>query len=284
MSGSAGHGFVSGYRNDRCCAENYDKQRTALQRVHEYLVALNAATNVKRNGTMVEMAPTSQGDRPKFSLLSWIEERAPQLPPLESVAPPWDVFRISSWGVQFVWRAWHWAQTLEWVDTSPQRQTRFPGTTTLELLCNFVVVTSSLPPTPFKAYAGGIDYMDFTQVGAQLHPVPIRSWLQSLLAVIQQLGQLTRTYIFPPTHSAKVSALLAWGEIHPRSGFQTTCRMTRTRETAQLLLQVLDQVGVLPLRTFAFNHLSVTWQPPQELLAMDVFPPELRKRRRRTHQ
>ena len=267
----------------------YTKQHMALQQVHEYLVALNAATTVRRNGTTVDQVPSSAHARPQLSehspvVQEWIAERMPQLPPFESDVPPWEVFRISSWGVHFAWRAWHWAQTLEWVECSPQRQTHFPGTTTLELLVNFIVVTSSLPPTPYKAAAGGIDYMDFTEPGASLCPVPIRSWLQSLLAVIQQLGTLTRTHLFPPTHSAKVSSLLAWGEIHPRSGFRTTCRMTRTRDTAQLLLQVLDQVGVLPLRSFAFSHRSNTWQPPQELLVMDVFPPELRKRRRRCHQ
>ena len=106
---------------------------------------------------------------------------------------------------------------------------RSSGTITLELFCNFVVVTSTLPPQLVQHPAGGIDYLDYMSQAGGGAPED----------VVKQLSALSRKNIFPSTRSSKVAALLLWGELHPRSGFRTHCRLQQHQDTAGLLVSVL---------------------------------------------
>ena len=258
------------------------RQQSQLRQVHEYFLALNLATVQKRNGAALDHScpleqPTQVRTMERPAVQHWIMVRMQPsschyLPAVSS-----DIFRYSTWGLQYSWRVWSWAHTLEWVS---EEDDTVKGVSTLELLCNYVAVTSSLPPHPVTNNKGEVEYMDFTTQEAKLACTPIRTWLQSLLAVVRQLERLSAYRLFPPEASSKVSSLLALGEIHPRSGVRCRVRFTKVIDTAHLLLAVLNRPGTAELRRHVCNHASETLCLPPFLQGLGELTPAEKKRRR----
>ena len=263
----------------------HKQQLSHLQVVYKYLLALHEATRLRRNDTNLASTEAEVGERPALTLDSpgiqvWLQAR--QGPGFDVVIPELapKLFGYSSWGVPFTWRVWYWAHTVFWGEP---RDSDFAETTTLELFCNFVVVTSSLPPHPVHT-KGGVDYLDFRTAEARLTPTPLRTWLQALLAVVKQLERLSHLQLFPRTTSRKVTALQALGEIHPRSGYRSPCYFTQPSATAVLLTEVLHQAGTMPFRRFVQQHSDNLLPVPAALDALPRLSPAVRKSGRKRRQ
>ena len=253
-------------------ASCHRSQKDQLTLVYRYLLELNRATQVKRNSPSQGQGPASspQLDTDTFfdlerpAIQQWLRFRTQDEAVQGLPVPPWHIFATSKWGAAFTWRLWRWSQTLQWfaLGDSPDR-----GTTTLELLCNFIVVTSSLPPVAVSGAEGGVQYLDFEEPEARMTPVPLRTWILFLTMAINTLAKATGAVLFPSTGSRKVASLQAWGDVHPRSGFLSTCRMTRPEESASLILRVLRAPGTQTLRTFVQQHASATLRLPHAFAA-----------------
>ena len=85
------------------------------------------------------------------------------------------------------------------------------------------------------------------------HP-PLRSWLQSLLAVLKQIAAISDFRLVPPTANKKMSVLQTLGEIHPWSGYLTPCFMQNVDATATTC------PGIRPAR---YNPFSSVRHKPQ---------------------
>ena len=262
------------------------RQCQQLRKVHAYLLDLHAATVVRRNGSTLALVDTAGEDVPQYTMdrpavQHWLRVRARQG---EIPAPPavgTSVFQLSTWGHLFAWRAWYWAHTLLW---TTDEDATIKGVTTLELLCNFVVITMSLPPHPVQQGKGVVEYLDFTNREAKLAPTPLRTWLQSLLAVVRQLERLSSYRLFPAESSTKVASLLTLGEIHPRSGVRVRCCFHKAQETAGLLLAVLNCPGTGELRRHVVDRESEALQLPSFLSGLPILSPAQRKRQRLRRQ
>ena len=159
-------------------------------------------------------------------------------------------------------RVWHWANTLQWYSSSASD----PGVTTLELFCNFVVVTVSLPPVQVTAATGTPKYVEASHPTARLRPVALRSWLQAITAAAKQLARKASVVLFPPTGSRKVASLLSMPGGTVRSGFLSSCRFTRVEETALLLEAYLKYQTAEPFWTHYWKHLGDQLAVPHEFV------------------
>ena len=127
----------------------------------------------------------------------------------------------SSWPPCFTIPLWEYLSDMEWQDSSFAS----PGVSGIEILVDFVVCTSCLPPI---RNAQGDGYVHVLQV--PLHaPTTIRAWVQTLLESARQISRICRpkngpkslplkVWVFLPAARASNSA--QDGRIQePRSGF-----------------------------------------------------------------
>ena len=252
-------------------ARQFKQQKQQLHVVFQYLVELHGLSVRQLNGTNFSSAREHEQDGPVMSMQSpvvqkWIQARSQiaVTPPLPT--PAASVFHSSSWGVPFAYRVWFWLQTLQWYE-DPEAE--FPEVTTLELLCNFVVITAALPPTAVKHPRGGVDYEDFRSPTSRMTPVALRTWLQSLTTAAKQLTRLTSTVLLPPTASRKVCGLQALG---------------LAEETGALLLAVLHCPGTQVFRSFVEDNQQRLLSPPASLMSAPAIEPHGRKALRRAGQ
>ena len=262
------------------------QQKTQLAVVYKYLVELHGLSNRQLNGTNFSQVQEDDQTVPVLSVDApvvqrWLRARTQHAPSQALPTPDPRVFYSSSWGVPFAWRVWTWLQTLQWCEDS---EADFPAVTTLEVLCNFVVITAALPPTAIQHPRGGVDYEDFTTPTSRMTPVALRTWLQSLTTATKQLARLTSTVLLPPTATTKVCVLQALGEIHPRAGFRTPCRMQQSEETVTLLLAVLHRPGTQVFRSYVEEHQQRLLVPPDALRHAPLLAPHARKAVRKSGQ
>ena len=250
-------------------AAQQDEQLSMLRAVYKYLLELHAVTCQLLNAP----APSQLGDREALerpSLLAegpvraaWEAMRECSEPAAVLARPSNKIFLSCTWGVHFSWRLWTWLQTLQWFEPTGHAS---DGVTTLELLCNFVVVTCALPPLAVLHPKGGTEYLDFMDPAARLTPTPLRTWLQALTAASRQLGRLTSSSLLPPTGSRKITVLQKVGDVHARSGFRSCCRFTQLEETATLLMAVIRQASTTPLWDFVLRRSGSAMAVPLDLL------------------
>ena len=209
-------------------AQHTKVQHTQLQAVYAYLLALNTATCTRLNASSHAVAAPARDGRVPLDMqsplwIAWKQARIARSPLADAPNPGWHVFLHSSWGAAFSWRVWQWLHTLEWRQGTDQG---LPGITTLELFCNFVATTATLPPHPIPHSSDGVEYLPFDHPAAQLAPTPLRTWLQSLLAVTKQLSRLAHCYLLPPTASKKVEIYVAHIPIISTKGSSPTNHLT----------------------------------------------------------
>ena len=98
---------------------------------------------------------------------------------LASSTPPW-----------FTQRVWHWASTKSW-EASPKNSR---GTTTLELLLDFVVTTGSCPPV----HGSGAESTWIELKGTSwCYPTTLQDWCQLLMKSARQLERLSGIRLLP---------------------------------------------------------------------------------------
>ena len=189
--------------------------------------------------------PQSQGDVPTPDPLprdsKWLA-----LTPVNAAAfpvPPWDHRWVmaSNWPPTFTKPLWDYLSGLEW--QTPE--TLGPGVSGVELLVDFVVSTSTLPPVKSARLEGYIQVLE-----VPLHaPTTIRAWVQALLEAGRQLSRFCRVSLLPQKRT-KVFALKTLGYDACRSGLQQRPKWHDAGATLNLLRRVLSEDSILPLIHF----------------------------------
>ena len=113
------------------------------------------------------------------------------------------------------------------------------GTTTLELLSNFVAVTGQLPPISNKGHNGEWFVVAADSPEARLFPVTLRFWLHSLTCVMKFVEQKASWVFLPGLRLRKVYSLAALGDKHARSGVSATARFVAAERTAYVLQELI---------------------------------------------
>ena len=130
-------------------AAKQQSQAVKLRATFQYLLALNAATQallVQEGRSSLPTAsdscnrdPSVGVERPlEESWRIWIRCRSATCAATPLMDPPDITFLVNSWGPDFSWRVWRWAQTLQWLQDGASSM---EGITTLELFCDFVCQT-----------------------------------------------------------------------------------------------------------------------------------------------
>ena len=150
-----------------------------------------------------------------------------------------------TFGPLFSCRAWHWAQTLCWYESDGKPHT---GTTTLELLCNYIVVTGSLPPVCVRHSSGHMVHVEAESVETQLIPVAYRHWLHILVCALKFLQKSMHVVLPPGLHRRKLQTLQPWGDRNPKAGTSSQVTFLEAEATARLLQRVLghDHTNAAP--------------------------------------
>ena len=243
-------------------ATSQDEQASLLRDVYRYLLELHSVTNLRLNQPrdVPSTALADPGDQPEApdatvfmdgALEQWCQCRqcASRHSPLPQ--PDSDVFIHSTWGPDFTWQLWEWAQQLEWTDASVTQAT---GITTLELFCNFVVTTASLPPLIIPGPYNRRQCLPFDAPETRLHPRTLRSWLQALTSGIRQIERQAGVALFAGTASRRITTLQALGDTQACSGFIAACRFQRVEETAALLRLAILMRTTLPFWHYVREH------------------------------
>ena len=247
-------------------AEHLEVQDDRLHAVYRYYLDLDAVVQRHRSaaacldpdvastpdladaGTVVAAADVQQ----------WIRDRSRPWhgPPCR---PPVCFERMSgSWGLDYCWTAWHWAQTLTWV--TPAQRTACSETTTLELLCNYVVVTGTLPPMMLSGTGGAKVRVDSLSEQARLQPASVRYWLLSLTRVLQQIQKSTHWSLLPGKRSPKVYSLNCFGATYSRAGTRSCATMIYAGLTADLLQQVVARPLAQTFYSYLQKHDRPKWR------------------------
>ena len=222
-------------------AEYYEQQQDMLVAVYRYLVDLD--TTVQRMMPSSSSQQFQEGDQPVSGLPfptavheGWILKRRRRWAGAPLPPPPEAVHMKCTFGSLFSWRVWHWAQTLCWYESDGQPHT---GTTTLELLCNYIVVTGSLPPVCVRHSSGQMVHVEAESVATPLIPVAYRHWLHILVCALKHLQKSLHMVLLPGLHRRKLQTLQPWGDRNPRAGTSSQVTFLEPEATASLLHRVL---------------------------------------------
>ena len=223
--------------------EFQEQQADMLHAVFSYLVDLDATVQRLQPGPSSQAA--EQRDEAPLEAIfptavhhRWQDLRRRWWVGSPLAPPSQQVHAGCKWGPEFSWRVWHWSQTLSWTaaDRSP-----FTGTTTLELLCNFVCVTGSLPPVAIRQESGSWFCQAADTVEAHLIPAAIRYWLHVLTCALKYLEKRTHMILLPGLRRRKICTLQPWGDRHPRSGTAARVTFLKVEETSALIHRVLSR-------------------------------------------
>ena len=272
-------------------AQEQDEQQLQLHAVFTYLLALNTATQALRlsdkglsSGTPSDCSnlDRSQDARPfpQDTLRAWVACRTATAPSEPLPAPHSDAFVYNSWGPAFAWRLWHWAQTLQWTSDEARPM---ESVSTLELFCDFVCTTASLPPLVVHDPQGRPRHVPFTDPCARLCPRTIRGWLHALTTGLRQLERATSARLLGGFSSRKVTSLAIFGDTQTRGGFTGICRFANPQATATLLQATLQRKTAEVFWEFVVAHSGSLWQVPHDLvqLSSTVTPWRRAQRKRR---
>ena len=249
-------------------AEALDVQKDRLQAVFHYFLDLDSVVQRQRSAAKcidpdAASLPDSDGDNAVVTaagIQQWIHNRTrvwhgpPCWPPA-----PWERL-AGSWGLDFCWMVWHWAQTLSWL--APGQRSAQDGTTTLELLCNFAVVTGTLPPMMLTDAAGQKVRVDSFSREGRVQPASVRYWLMSLTRMLQQLQRVARWTLLPGKRSSKVHSLDVFGASYSRAGVRACATMISAGLTAELIQQVLAKPQARTFYDFLEHHDRPKWRMP----------------------
>ena len=192
-------------------AEFQERQLDQLQAAFAYYVDLEAVLqrmqpNAASQASMATHEATENGLLcfPTAIHQAWIEKRGRKWKGTALQPPPDWVFSQCKWGHAFAEKAWHWSQTLEWTEGP---STAGEGTTTLELLCNFVCVMREVPPIALQTDAGGWTYIHAREMEAKMFPAALRYWLHVTTCILQYLERSTKTVLLLGKPRKKVACL-----------------------------------------------------------------------------
>ena len=141
-----------------------------------------------------------------------------------------------NWPPWFTWPLMHWLGQLSWTMPAENPLTQV-GTTYIELIVNFVVVTKVLPPAGHEDLhpAGSPDFAE--------RPRTIRQVTLSFVDAIRQLERLSGQTLLP-SRKTKCTCLRTVGEATPRIGVHGRPTFPNPERTFQLLEQLLRTSSV----------------------------------------
>ena len=250
-----------------------DEQASLLRDVFLYLLDLHRVTNVKLNqprdtpstapeDTMDPLVPPDAAPFLDGALEMWQQQRSATILPQPLECPDQGVFVHSTWGPDFAWQVWTWIQTIQWEDHPVQAAT---AVTTLELFCNYVVSTSSLPPLVIPGPYNKRLCLPYDAPESRLHPRTLRSWLQALTSSIRQLERQASARLLPGTASRRITSLQSLGDSQARSGFMIGCRFQNVAETAALLRKAITLRTTAPFWAYVQRHEASRLRAPRHL-------------------
>ena len=134
------------------------------------------------------------------------------------------------------------------------------ATTTFELVCNFVVVTGTLPPLMASTMDGRLDS---SSAPGRLQPASLRYWLLSLTRMLQQLQKVSHWTLLPGKRSPKIDTLVASGTQYKRAGAKACVTPLSYAEiTSSFIAQVVANPGAKTFSDYLETRMLLIWSCP----------------------
>ena len=225
-----------------------EKQRRHLWSFWQYLLQLSLEENrllqlsAGRRPDIEQSGPTSAPPLSKWIELNSGHHVAWNVPEAQR-----EWLLACSWPPDFTVVLWEWLRSLQWAVLT--RAGRAPaGVAYVELLVHFVIQTGQCPPARLvqPGCAGRCDDPFLTE------PVTVRQLTHCLTEAVRQLECLSGIPLWPERR-AKVFSLRTLGCKDARIGLSLRPFFSETTQTANLLLQVVQQASVQPLYSFCRN-------------------------------
>ena len=214
----------------------HEWQREGMKMFCQYNVELTRAVATLDKATTTAPDGASAHERDDTELVeAWLQRSVGEIvaqPPLQ-LPETWPT--DSSWPQWFLAALWVWQDGLQWPPALNRRLHRGEGITFLELLVNFVVTTTKLPPI-----AGDSDGLcDPLSAQGILLPLVQRDLLSAFVSALDFLGRRVGVKVWGVPKHHRIFTLTALGDANPRKGVQQRPRMQHERTTATLIIRLL---------------------------------------------